>query len=80
MAATFEVRDQLMRLLGDDMTAFKLAIEWVDSDQKLIVFTRKYNEQPQNHLPEQRVVSALATANKLWGECYTAPVSGQSNA
>lgn len=68
----FEVRDGLCRLLNDDMTAYKLAAEWVDSADKLTVFTRKYNETAQHIAQEQRVGLALPIAKKLWDECYAA--------
>ncbi|MGL4755901.1 MAG: hypothetical protein ACRCXB_26385 [Aeromonadaceae bacterium] len=69
----FKVRDELCRLLNDDMTAFKLASEWVDSADKLAVFTRKYNETAQHIAQEQRVGLALPIAKKLWDECYEPP-------
>lgn len=70
--ATFEVRNELMILLSDNMTAFKVAIGWVDSPEKLVVFTREYHKTDMSKLPEQRASMALTTAGKLWEECYTA--------
>lgn len=69
--ASFEVRNALMILLGDNMTAFKVAIGWVDSPEKLTVFSREYGKTDMSKLPEQRAAMALTTAGKLWDECYT---------
>lgn len=68
----FEVRDGLAVLLQDNMTAIKLASVWVDSPEKLVVFTRKYGETGHGLTPDNRVTVALKSAEMLWAECYAA--------
>ncbi|MGL4757434.1 MAG: hypothetical protein ACRCXB_34205 [Aeromonadaceae bacterium] len=67
----FEVRNELAVMLQDDPVAFQMAIAEVDSEEKLVVFKRKYQEcYGQAHSHEQRVSICLPIFKETWKQLY----------
>jgi len=76
----FKLRNDLLVLLQDNATAFTIASKFVDSDEKLQVFTRQYTKQYQpihgdsvaNSAAVERASSvATDVSTTLWEQCYT---------
>lgn len=66
----FKLRDDLMTLLQDDVAAFGVAAEFVDSQDKFVVFQRQYAKTQMTLTPE-RAANAVRVAKELWDKCYT---------
>jgi hypothetical protein len=66
----FLLRDALMTLVQDDVVAFGVAAEFVDSENKFVVFQRQYQKTQMTPAPE-RSANAARVAKELWDKCYT---------
>ena len=42
MALTFQLKNRLLQGLNDDPVAFNIAAEWVDTEEKLVIFERQF--------------------------------------
>ncbi len=76
----FKLRNDLLVLLQDNATAFTTASKFVDSDEKLQVFTRQYTKhyQPVHGdavatatAIERAAATATEVSTTLWEQCYT---------
>ncbi len=65
---TFEIRHALLKLLGNDTTAYEIANGFVaDNENKLVVFRDAFDE-PTNHAGgfQERASAATDKATKRW--------------
>jgi hypothetical protein len=67
----FKLRDELMNLVNDDSAAFGIAVVFVTSEEKFIVFKRQFEKALHMQGPE-RAANAVRISQELWASCYTA--------
>jgi hypothetical protein len=67
----FKLRDELMNIVNDDSAEFGIAVLFVTSEEKFIVFNRQF-EKALHMQGQERAADAVRISQKLWASCCTA--------
>ena len=75
MALTFALKNRLLQALGDNVTAYELAVAFVDSEEKLIVFERQFAAAAEFTDVCSRVSAAVGSSTVIWDKVFADTVS-----
>ena len=75
MALTFQLKNRLLQALGDNVTAYELAVAFVDSEEKLTVFERQFAAASEFADVTSRVSAAVDKSKAIWSVVFTDTVS-----
>ena len=75
MALTFALKNRLLQALGDNVTAYELAVAFVDSEEKLIVFERQFAAAYEIADMCTRVSTAVSVAESIWNTVFAEPAT-----
>ena len=75
MALTFALKNRLLQALGDNVTAYELAVAFVDSEEKLTVFERQFAAAYEIADMCARVSTAVSVAESIWNTVFAEPVT-----
>ena len=75
MALTFALKNRLLQSLNDNVTAYELAVAFVDSEEKLTVFERQFAAAAELTNVTSRVSAAADKSKAIWNVVFTDTVS-----
>lgn len=75
MALTFALKNRLLQSLNDNVTAYELAVAFVDSEEKLTVFERQFAAAAELTNVTSRVSAAVDKSKAIWNVVFTDTVS-----
>lgn len=73
MALTFQLKNRLLQGVGDDPVAFNMAAEFVDSEEKLVIFERQLGKADGVDM-RSKVATAVKVSAELWASCFSEAV------
>ena len=69
MALTFQLKNRLLQGLNDDPVAFGIASEWVDTEEKLVIFERQFSKAEGVDL-RSKAANAVTISTEIWDQCF----------
>ena len=69
MALTFQLKNRLLQGLNDDPVAFKIAAEWVDTEEKLVIFERQFSKADGSDI-RNKAANAVTISTEIWAQCF----------
>ena len=69
MALTFQLKNRLLQGLNDDPVAFNIAAEWVDTEEKLVIFERQFSKAEGVDL-RSTAANAVTISAEIWAQCF----------
>ena len=75
MALSFALKNRLLQALGDNVTAYELAVAFVDSEEKLTVFERQFAAAAEFTDVTSRVSAAVDKSKAIWNVVFADTVS-----
>ena len=69
MALTFQLKNRLLQGLNDDPVAFSIAAEWVDTEEKLVIFERQFSKAEGVDL-RSKAANAVTISTEIWAQCF----------
>ena len=69
MALTFQLKNRLLQGLNDDSVAFGIAAEWVDTEEKLVIFERQFSKAEGVDL-RSKAANAVTISTEIWAQCF----------
>ena len=69
MALTFQLKNRLLQGLNDDPVAFGIAAEWVDTEEKLVIFERQFSKAEGAEL-RSKTANAVTVSTEIWDQCF----------
>ena len=69
MALTFQLKNRLLQGLNDDPVAFGIAAEWVDTEEKLVIFERQFSKAEGVDL-QSKAANAVTISTEIWAQCF----------
>lgn len=73
MALTFQLKNRLLQGVGDDPVAFNMASEFVDDEEKLVIFERQLGKAGGVDM-RSKVATAVKVSEELWASCFAEAV------
>lgn len=70
MALTFQLKNRLLQGLNDDPIAFGVAVEWVDTEEKLIIFERQLGKAEGSDM-RNKTANAVTISKEIWVKCFS---------
>ena len=69
MALTFQLKNRLLQGLNDDPVAFNIAAEWVDTEEKMVIFERQLGKAEGSDL-RSKTANAVTISTEIWNQCF----------
>lgn len=69
MALTFQLKNRLLQGLNDDPVAFGIAAEWVDTEEKLVIFERQLGKAEGSDM-RNKTANAVTISKEIWIKCF----------